>query len=110
MYKLKRVSALVLRYKTILLCRIRKQKAAFPKNVSVEELQCAETSIIVYLQRQHFPMLFEFRDDKASNYSAVHISETPLRKLACLMFAASFLFLCFSFNIDIDHVKKLAFV
>ena len=31
LYKLKQVIALVFRYKTILLCRIRKQKAAFPK-------------------------------------------------------------------------------
>ena len=69
MYKLKRVIALVLRYKTILLSRIRKQKATFTKNVSVEELQSAETAIIVYLQRQHFPMLFEFRDDKVSTKS-----------------------------------------
>ena len=69
LYKLKRVIALVLRYKTILLSLIRKQTAAFTKNVSVEKLQCAETAIIVCLQRQHFPMLFEFRDDEVSTKS-----------------------------------------
>ena len=61
---MKRVIALVLRYKIILLCRIRKQKAEFTKNVSVKELQSAETSIIIYLQRQHFPMLFDSIDGK----------------------------------------------
>ena len=38
-----------------------------------------------------FSILHAVQCGKVSNYSAVHISETPLRKLACLMFAASFL-------------------
>ena len=55
---MKRVIALVLRYKIILLCRIRKQKAEFTKNVSVKELQSAETGTRKTL---HMPLMISMQ-------------------------------------------------
>jgi len=64
LHKLKRTVAQVLKYKHILLCRIRGDKIAFNEKLSAYELQCAKKAIIVYLQHQYFPMLFSFNGSK----------------------------------------------